>query len=256
MTQNDFVSIDHLLASVTTLVDDEDFKKGIVRGRYVSWIEDAIQELAMDTFFFKVTLDYPMPQNCRLTLPPNVFNLRELYAFNGELCNPKKSQNIIWKRQFNNSSSGEGYTAKIKDDGSNSSDIFVPNQSRYRQFMGNYQGSKFYYNTDNGILMLSRDCLQFEFLRIIANTFGGKVGDLPIIPRFFERAVEDYVKVRFYEKMKGKDPRQYRALWSDAKNDLENIVTGSWNKARKRVKSMDSAQKESMEEYISSMLHK
>lgn len=81
-------------------------------------------------------------------------------------------------------------------------------------------------------------------------------GDLPIIPRFFERAVVDYVKVRFYEAMKSRDPRMYRPLWVDAKGDLEDLVTGSWNKAKKRIKSMDTAQKESMEEYISSMYHK
>ena len=56
--------------------------------------------------------------------------------------------------------------------------------------------------------------------------------------------------------MKSRDPRVYRALWVDAKDDVENLTTGSWNKAKKRIKSMDTAEKESMEEYISSMYHK
>lgn len=81
-------------------------------------------------------------------------------------------------------------------------------------------------------------------------------GELPIVPRFFERAVVDYVKLKFYDAMKGRDPRTYRPLWMDAKDDLENLVTGSWNKAKKRIKSMDTKEKESMEEYISSMFHK
>ena len=85
---------------------------------------------------------------------------------------------------------------------------------------------------------------------------GVENGNMPIIPRFFERAVVDYVKVKFYEAMKARDPRMYRPLWSDAKQDLENLTTGSWNKARKRIKSMDSREKASMEEYISSMYHK
>jgi hypothetical protein len=48
----------------------------------------------------------------------------------------------------------------------------------------------------------------------------------------------------------------YRPLWVDAKDDLENLTTGSWNKARKRIKSMDTQEKESLEEYMSSQYHK
>lgn len=257
MTQNDFVSVDHLLSTIVHKVGDEGYKRGVQKGRYISWIQDAIQELAMDTFFFKIVKDYPMPQNCQLELPSDMFNLREIYVFKGELCSVKTSQNVYWKRQFNNMSDGEGYTAKIKDDGSNSGDLFVPNHDRYRMYnFPSYSKYRYYYNVYNGILMLSKDCLGYDNVRIIANTFGGEIGDLPVIPRFFERAVEDFVKVQFYEAMKSRDPRTYRILWQDAKNDLEDPVTGSWNKARKRVKSMNTAEKESVEEYISSMLHK
>jgi hypothetical protein len=56
--------------------------------------------------------------------------------------------------------------------------------------------------------------------------------------------------------MKARDPRMYRPLWSDAYSKLNDLVNGSWNKARKRIKSMDSKQKDSMNEYISSMYHK
>ncbi len=40
---------------------------------------------------------------------------------------------------------------------------------------------------------------------------------------------------------------------NDSSNDL---VNGSLNKAKKRIKAMDSKEKASMEEYISSMYHK
>jgi hypothetical protein len=48
----------------------------------------------------------------------------------------------------------------------------------------------------------------------------------------------------------------YRPLWQDSFSKLNDLTSGSWNKARKRIKSMDSKEKESMEEYISSMYHK
>jgi len=81
-------------------------------------------------------------------------------------------------------------------------------------------------------------------------------GELPIIPRFFERAVVDYVEEKFYNAMKSRDPRMYRPLWVDATTKLNDLTSGSWNKARKRIKAMDTLEKESMEEYISSMYHK
>jgi hypothetical protein len=85
---------------------------------------------------------------------------------------------------------------------------------------------------------------------------GVENGELPVIPRFFERAVVDYVEEKFYNAMKARDVRMYRPLWQDAFTKLNDIVNGSWNKAKKRIKAMDSKEKASMEEYISSMYHK
>jgi hypothetical protein len=104
--------------------------------------------------------------------------------------------------------------------------------------------------------MLAKDLKAFPYIRLKFNMMGTAIGDKPVVPRFFERAVVDYVKTKFYDAMKSRDPRLYRPLWMDAKEDLENLTSGSWNKAKKRIKAMDSAAKESMEEFISSMFHK
>jgi hypothetical protein len=257
MTANDFVSIDHLLAEITATVDDAEFRKGFKIGWYKSRIQDAMQELSFDTFWMKVQEDYEYPkENNQLKFPENAFNIREIYLYTGTICNPVKSQVVYWKRLFNNNYSGKGYTAKVKDDGSNSADLYQPNQRFLQHNMQGFYGPKFYYNVVDGVIMFSPDCSSYPFVRIIYNGMGVPNGELPIVPRFFERAVVDYVKLKFYDAMKGRDPRTYRPLWMDAKDDLENLVTGSWNKAKKRIKSMDTKEKESMEEYISSMFHK
>ena len=256
MTANDFVSIDHILADVTATVNDMDFKKGFSKGWYISRIQDAMQELSFDTYWLKVQQDIEMPENCQLKMPKNVFNVREIYLYSGEICNPANSQVVYWKRLFNNTSSGEGYTAKVKDDGSNSGDAFLPNQRYFTKNTNGFWGPKYYYNVMNGLLMFSKDCNSFPYVRIIYNGMGVENGDMPIIPRFFERAVVDYVEERFYNAMKSRDPRTYRGLWTDSFNRLNDFRTGSWSKAKKRIKSMDSQEKESMEEYISSMYHK
>jgi hypothetical protein len=85
---------------------------------------------------------------------------------------------------------------------------------------------------------------------------GTAIGDEPLIPRFFERVINDYIEERFYNAMKGRDSRRFRPLWSDAYNRLYDRRDGSWRKAEMRISSMDSAERESLEEYISSMYHK
>lgn len=256
MTQNDFVTVEHLLSEIVTQTNDADFKQGIPKGRYISWIQKAMQELAIDTFFQKRIIDVPLPANCQLPMPKDTFNIREIYVYNGTLCNPAKSQVVHRKRLFNNMGSGEGYTARIKDDGSNANDIFLPNQALFRRNHGDYSGKKYYWGFFEGTIMLSLDCKSYEFVRIIANGMGGEIGDWPEIPRFFETAVTDFVRVKFFTAMLTRDPRSYSQPLAQAKVDLDDMVKGSWNKARKRVKSMDSAEIESYNEYFSSMLHK
>lgn len=262
MKSNDFVSVDHLLAEITQNVNDVEFKRGFPKGWYISRIQDALQELSFDTFWLKEKHDFVIPKNGRIPMPKNVFNLREVYLYNDEICNPTKTQNVYWKRLFDNSYNGKGYTSKVKDDGSNSDDLFQPNQSfrtRGGGFNNNFRGPKYYYNISDDlekIIMLSEDCTSYLHVRFIFNGMGVSEGDLPIIPRFFERAVVDFVEERFYNAMKSRDIRTYRPLWVDAFDKLNDLTKGSWNKARKRVKAMDSAEKESMEEYISSMYHK
>ena len=256
MTANDFVSVDHILADVTATVNDAEYKKGFSKGWYVSRIQDAMQELSFDTFWLKIQQDVEMPQGCQIEMPKNVFNIREIYLYSGEICNPTNSQVVYWKRLFNNNYNGEGYTAKVKDDGSNSGDVFQPNQRSYTRNLNGFNGPKYYYNVLNGLLMLSTECRGFQFVRIVYNGMGVENGDLPTIPRFFERAVVDYVEERFYNAMKSRDPRTYRGLWTDAFSRVNDLRSGSWSKARKRIKAMDTQEKESMEEYISSMYHK
>ena len=257
MEANDFCSVEHLLAEITSTLNDTEFRSGFNKGWYISRIQDALQELSFDTFWLKVQQDVPMPKTFQIEMPKGAFNIREIYGYQGSVCSPSTSQIIYWKRNFNNNYDGDGYTARVKDDGSQGTDIFQPNQylGRNANYVG-FTGKKYYYNTANGLIMLSRDCGEFANVRIIYNGMGGEIGDLPVVPRFFERAVNDYVEERFYNAMKSRDPRKYRILWNDAYSRLNDNVNGSWNKARKRIKSMNTSEKTSMEEYISSMQHK
>lgn len=255
MNSNDFVSIDHILAEVISTLDDEDFRKGFSQGWYVSRIQDALQELAFDTFFDEVTLDFDMPENLRLEMPKGVFNIREIHGYNGDCCSPATSNVIHWKRNYNNKGGGANYTARVKEIGENSFfDPFLPNEGYTRQSY--YGGIKLFANIQNGIVMFSSDCSSFQKIRITFNGMAGEIGDAPIIPRFFERAINAYVEWRHYKAMVSRDPRTYRALANDARAELYDMRDGCWKVARMRITSMDSWEKESMNEYISAIVHK
>lgn len=258
MVSNDFVTANHIIADVSATVDDKAFRKGFSKGWFISRIQDALQEMAVDTLWFYFQYDTPVPANCQVKIPENVFNIREIYLSNGTFCDPQMTQNVYYKRLFNNNYEGKGYSAKVKDDGSNSNDPFVSNQSNYSlPFLTSFAAKNAYYaNEQNGILMLSQNCANYGFIRIIFNGYACAVGDVPIIPRFMEQAIKDKVLVAYYNAMKSRDPRKYRPLWVDAKNDLENPQTGSWNKTRKRANSMNTYERDSMNEYIGSLIHK
>ena len=85
---------------------------------------------------------------------------------------------------------------------------------------------------------------------------GAPIGDAPIVPRFFDRASNDYVEERYYNAMKSRDVRTYRGLWNEAYTKLYDVREGSWKKARMRVSSMDTWEKESLNNYITNMYHK
>lgn len=257
MNINDFTSAERIIADVTATVGDREFKTGFSRGWYESHVQKALQELAMESRIFKVHQDIEVPQDLQVPMMKGVFDIREIYLYNGSLCEPDKTQVLHWKRLFNNkgNNGGNGYTSRVKDDGSNSADPFLPNQSYHNRNTRLYYGSKFYYNVENGIIMLSNDSRTFPYLKVIYNGLGGEIGDKPVIPRFFERAITDYLEERFYNAMKSRDIRLYRPLWVDADSRLRDY-NGAWAKAIKRVKTMDRSQQESMNEYISSMYHK
>jgi hypothetical protein len=257
MNANDFVTPSHILAEVLNSVDDKKLKRGFSKGWYISRMQDALQELAFDTFFDTVTLDYDFPQeSLSMEIPQNVFNIREIHVYNGGCCSPSSSQVVHWKRLYNNNGGGTGYTSRIKDMGEKSdSDPFLPDHYNFNSAYY-YLGTKYYANIQNGRLMFSSDCRNFNKVRIVVNGMGTAIGDAPIIPRFFERVLNDYIEERFYNSMKGREPRKYRGLHNDAYSRLHDIRTGSWRKAQMRISQMDTWQKESLEEYISSMYHK
>tara|TARA_Y100000814_G_scaffold96598_2_gene66904 strand:+ start:12308 stop:13051 length:744 start_codon:yes stop_codon:yes gene_type:complete len=245
MNTGDFISVNNLLADILTFVNDDTMRNhGFNRGYYVSGIQKALEALALETYFDVRTEDKTFPKEKLATeIPKGAFNIREIYIYNGELCKPKSFAIVQWKRLYNNKGKGDKGTAKRLDTRS-SRDPFFPLDST--------ASGVYYANIQNGTLMFSSNCKGFDYLRIVYNGMGGAIGDEPIIPRLFREAIVDYVVERCFRALKAKD-RAYRPLWSDAYQILNDPKNGSWINAERKIKSLNTWQRDTMQEYLGAM---
>ena len=87
MNNNDFIPIVDILSDVTELVGDRDMSRGLSKGFYVRQISEAIESLAIETYFQKLTEDLPFPkENLQLSLPANCFNVRNYANTRTVMC--------------------------------------------------------------------------------------------------------------------------------------------------------------------------
>jgi len=254
------ISVDELLHDILKAVDDEDLKKGFERGWYVSQIQQAIEDIGFATFYKVVTRDLDMDKtNFAVQLPPNAFNIREIYLFNGACCDPSDSVIVHWKRLHNNKGLGPNFTSKTRDDHNNHHDPFFGHKHHFHHrhshadsTPGDRRSHLHYANVYNGLIMFSNNADSFDKVRLVYNGIEGDIGTEPVIPRNFRQFVKDYVKVEFFGAMKVREPSM-RIHWADARNDLNDPRNGSKKEAKLFVKRADRWKKEDQGEYLGRM---
>lgn len=239
ISRTDAVSPLDILSDALVLCGDEDYRNGWSKGYYISTIQRGLQELAFDTFFDEGDEWVQMDADClQMPLPCNMFNPREIYLHNGTPECPTGIVKAYWKRQFNNGKGGTTYTASVRDDGNSQVDPFMP-----AAFPGT---NLYYFNIEGGMMMFSRNCTGFSWVKIHGNKAGTAIGDSPVIPMFFRTVLSDYVCEKFYRYKTSKD-RAFQADWA-MYNDRLNGKDGSWNKAEKRVKKLSTIKRDTMTE--------
>jgi len=253
METREAVSMNLIIADALQFVDDAGLRKGFAEGWYRSQVQSAVEKLALHTYFDVKTGDYVMPKKkLQDKMPLDCFNIRELYAWSGACCTPQNSAIIHYKRLYNNKPGGADYTALRKDRGSQQEDPFYQPFSFPVSYTGsNVEGRSnlLYANVQNGLIMFSSSCGSWDNYRIVYNGMGGNIGEEPLIPRMLRETIVDMVVERAYRAMKARDPRTYRALWSDAYNHLYNRQTGTYWDAVRIVKTMGSWAKDNYAEY-------
>lgn len=242
-SNNDFIPIIDILSDVAQMVGDPDFSRGLSKGFYVRQISEAIEELALDTYFQVLTHDAEFPADTLImSLPANCFNIREIHLYDGVCGKPTTSRPVWFKRRYNNSQGGEEYTAKRKETGL--SDPFMPTNGG--------EDNLYYANIQNGNIMFGSLCKNHAFVRLVYNGMGAEITEVPLIPRPLRQAVIDWTRERILTIFAARD-RSVLSLLNLARLDLQGDGTprnpGSWKKAERYVKKMGTWAKESYAEY-------
>jgi hypothetical protein len=230
------------MSDVILELNDDDHKL-FTPGYYVSQIQQALEELSLDTFLNEYYFDHKFPsETLSIEMPKGAFNLRTVYVFNGGCCNVKTSVQCHFKRGYITNGANKGYTARNKID---ALDPFI---SPYH-----YDNEVYYFSLQNGNVLLSSKCIGYENVRLVYNGVITNIGDVPIIPLPFRQAIKEYVLERCYRILKGRNPKFYRPLWMDIYQSLTTPFDGTWDKALSRARSVDSKELEDYKEYFMKM---
>jgi hypothetical protein len=263
-----YVTIDEILSDVLKSVNDASFKKNS-KGWYTSQAQQALEELAFDTYFREENRAFNVPENLRLELPSGAFNIREMYLFNGDECNINNSAVVYHKKNFINGTSGNGYVAR--DTYKNARDPFHTKRgNRLDRIPGIQNGRSdrfstgsgltnevYYFSVQNGLIMLSSSSKNYQKVMIVYNSVGTEIGEAPIIPSFLRQAVKDYVTVKSLESIMAMDDEKFNkwnALYGIHKNNLgDGDFNGSWAQGKRRVKRINTKERNDIKEYMSKL---
>lgn len=245
MEQSDVVDIDDFLSEILPLCDDERYRNGFTRGWYISGIQRCLDELGFETFFAYQTTDIDLnKESLQLPVPCNMFNIREMYLFNGE-CTPETYVIVYWKKQFNNGKGGDKYTAARNNGNFNMIDPFYP-----QSFIGD---NVYYANIQNGTIMLGANSRGYDKIRIVGNVAGSTIGNKFEVPRFFRQVIVDFVCERYFRAKIAKGDRtaiSLQRLYDDNLYSFKPDKAGSWKTAKARIAEMSSWKKNSLQQSL------
>jgi hypothetical protein len=241
MKVNNYIEISEILAEVTSYCRDRSFKKNS-KGWYTARVRDAVREMAIDSMYFKLTVDLDLPANLRLEMPKNFFFPDQVFVFNKEsCCEPGDFKYVYWKKGMDNKYSATNNSHKILD---SADDKFNQGKNDFADV-----GSALYCNEQNGMYVFSPSCSGYDSVRLVGRSLGGDINDDMIIPVIFKKYVVDYVVESYYKIEAAENPRVMRTIWRDMSNDLET----SRIECESRVKRMTPHEKNTLFEWTSSV---
>lgn len=245
MNTASLVPLDIIISDIAKKSGDPDFSfEG--KGSYIALIQEAMQELSIDTLYLELHKDIELNNCLEIPMPSGAFNLREVYGYSGTDCNPQNSKPIYWKRRYKRNISSDTW--------GNNGDPYHKNRGE-----SNPPGNLYFCGISNGIIYLSPSCKNFEKVQLRYNGLMGDIDETPIIPIIFRQAIVDYCVVQAITTRIVVNPtHQALSAWQFAYSvheaRLNKLYTGSWDTARHRAKTMDSKSRNDLKEYFSNII--
>lgn len=242
----DFISPEEILADVLPAVNDEDFKL-LRRGWYLRQIKNGLRKLNYEAPFLEYHIDLAMPSNLILDLPTGIWNIRDIYVWNGENCVISEANRVHHKSNFISNGYQAGYTARNKS-------------GQYDTFINPFQSdtSVLFYNQQNGAIMFSDSCVGYSYVRIVYNGTIESLNSVKFIPPFCREALTGFVVERSFFTLQGRDAN-YNRLWIYAKQDLYNplgpMEPSKWDLCIRLMKNLDKKFGDDLKEYLSKMFY-
>lgn len=231
MEWSDVITADDIISEVSMMLDDVDMSRGLSRGYYMNSVQRAFEDLNLQSFMTIKTIDIELkPGRFTLDMPKDSFNIREMYMHNGVCCQPGGEMAVVhWKRLYNNSQGGPGYTAARKD---NQAQDYYFNADGFGSDIQNIGYTTYFANIENRLIMLSSPCLEYKYLRLVYNSMGGEIGEKLEIPRVVRECITLMTAKRVCMALMARDDKKYRVLYQVITNDLDSPRDGALARAK------------------------
>lgn len=230
VNQNNFISINEVLADVTVALDDKEERK-LSHGFYIAQVRNAIDELGFSTVFLEDSFDREIPVNHIISVPSNVYRIKNLQVFNGTPDEITAQANVYWKKGARSlGGHDKGYTANMI---SGSSDLYYSNS------LSTTGESAYWFVYNNGNIILSDASDAWDYLRVTYDGIpSGNLDDIAMLPPEIRKAVMLWTIAYCSGFLKIKNP-SYRVIQMDAEAKLDEFgMGGAWHEAKSRLKYM------------------
>jgi hypothetical protein len=196
--------------------------------------------LSIHTMALHIEKDIAMPATLSYHIESGCFNLREIYAYNGDCCNKTTAKNLWWKKDYRTQGLTQGYVSAVDE---NTIDPFLES---YKE-----TSDVFWYGLENGVVYLSPSCATYSRLNMIFNGSLAVLGDFPTVPIELRKVTCDMVTLDCFKKLKARNPKLYTSLYRDAYVELYDKKDGSLIQAKVWCLSLDLKAKNDLMEYLS-----
>jgi hypothetical protein len=229
VNENNFLSINEVLADALVALDDEE-QRMLTPGFYRAQVRNAMDELGFDTVFTERDMDVPIPSNNIVVFPQNAYRIKDVLIYTGSPDNVQYVQPVYWKKGARTEGYGKGYVANNHP--GNHSDNYFSSNPAWGDNDINY-----FFSFVQGNIYLSDPCTTYDYVKVVFDGIAsGTLDDTKMVPPEVRDAVMLWVIERCASMLKVKDAK-YRTVQLDAAAQLDvNGFDGAWQKAIRRIK--------------------